>query len=178
MKEIPLTKGLVAIVDDEDFELVSAFKWYASGIPRDPTIFYAKTHEKGTHRSITLHRMLMGEPVGIHVDHVNGNPLDCRRPNLRVATSHQNSFNRWKDKNRKRPPSSRYKGVSIHRRVNSIAWAAQIKLNQEQIYLGLYPTEEMAARAYDGAAVELFGEFARLNFSSNSCLLSEGHAQT
>jgi hypothetical protein len=104
-----------------------------------------------------LHWDVMGSKF---VDHINGNGLDNRDENLRLATNSQNQMN-----SRKRSgTSSRYKGVSLQRK----RWRAQIKLDGKLIYLGMFDTEEQAAMAYDYAAIELFGEFSRINFPHES----------
>jgi|SRR5215469_15056640 len=163
MKEIALSQGKVALVDDEDYARVSAFKWCAS-VGRHT--WYALRRIKGTGQpGITqkLHQFLLDRK---HVDHINGNGLDCRRSNLRPSTVSQNAFNRGKNKHYN---TSGFKGVTIKRagqqRRKITAYVATIKANRSStIYLGIYSTADAAARAYDCAARRLHGEFARLNF--------------
>lgn len=104
-----------------------------------------------------LHRLIMGEPEGLEVDHRNGDGLDNRRQNLRVATHAQNLANqRLSAAN-----TSGFKGVSFDRTRPNKPWAAYIKHGGRKLFLGRHETREAAAAAYDAKARELFGEFAR-----------------
>jgi hypothetical protein len=147
MREVPVGE-VVALVDDADYELVAAHKWYLSnyGYP-------ATTIDK---RMVQMHTLLT-QVVGI--DHENNNKLDNTRKNLRPATPAQNSCNRLKQA---KPTSSKYKGVYWHK--HSRSWVAVINHKRRRIHLGTFANEEDAARAYDEKAKELFGEFARPNF--------------
>lgn len=157
MKQIPLSRGLVALVDDADFDLVSAVgKWYAN--PSDRTFYARKNFSRGgRYFSVRMHTLITGWPL---VDHLNGNGLDNRRLNLRQATHSQNAMNRGMRSDN----TSGYKGVGLRRG----AWTAEIYVHGVQHYLGRFLSAEEAARAYDAAAAELFGEFARLNFPKES----------
>lgn len=147
MKTIPLTQGKVAMVDDEDYPVVSRFAWQYAGNG------YAITGSLGP--KIYLHRLVYGRKNGkTEIDHINGDRLDNRKQNLRLATRAENSYNLPK----RAAVSSRYKGVSWCK--SRKKWKATI----QRTALGRFITEEDAARAYDRAAVEKFGEFARLNF--------------
>ena len=119
-------------------------------------------YAKGTNRVevfTRIHRLLLGATnPKMQVDHINGNKLDNRKENLRLATNQQNQHNVGKRKNN----TSGYKGVSWYRKRKK--WKAAIKHNKKSIHLGYYDTPEEASRAYDKAAVEFFGEFAHLNF--------------
>ncbi|HEU4344816.1 MAG TPA: HNH endonuclease [Candidatus Binatia bacterium] len=154
MKTILLTRGKVAVVDDEDYERVSAFKWFAMSSQRGP--WYARRDVK--RRAVLLHRVIMNAPEGVEVDHINGDGLDCRKTNLRLATRSQNQHNKTKYKRNK----SGFKGVCWHRA--SDRWLAQIRVDAKNIYLGVFATPEEAARAYDVAAQKHHGEFCRVNF--------------
>lgn len=123
-------------------------------------LFYASTKVGG--RTVYLHRLIMGEPPGKKVDHVNGNGLDNRRLNLRIATHKQNLCNQRAQRGR----SSRYKGVSYYK--SRGVWEAYIKVDGKKRRLGYFKREREAALAYDIAAEEAWGEFARLNFANSS----------
>lgn len=148
MKTISVGKGRVSIVDDEDFERVSQFNWVARKIQGK---FYVM-------KMLWLHRVIMNAPDGVLVDHINGNPLDNRRSNLRLCTHKENMRNRGKSKNN----TSGFKGVSWNNQSNK--WQAQIAVNKKTIPLGMFVEKEDAARAYDKAARELHGKFAKTNF--------------
>lgn len=162
MKEIQLTRGYVAIVDDEDYERVAQHKWQANIFPRaDGSLnVYA---QRGVRKSDgcksvqRLHRFILDAPAGMDIDHINGNSLDNRRSNLRVCTRSENMCNQ-------RPRacgSSAFKGVSWFKR--DAKWRAQIRIDGKTINLGCFTSEIDAARAYDAAATKNYGEFARTN---------------
>ena len=162
MKEIPLTQGKVALVDDADFNLLDQHKWTAS--PRKQTV-YAKSDQRVTRgcACVYMHVFLMKPGAERAVDHINGNGLDNRRGNLRVCTKSQNQGNRRKGLFRNGTEcSSKYKGVYWNKRDRR--WRAQIRQKSKCIYLGNFRNEHDAAMAYDAKARELFGEFARTNF--------------
>jgi hypothetical protein len=162
MKEIPLTKGLVTIVDDEDFQMLNAYKWYSVGHPKKE---YAATYGgkgKGQPQHIRMHRMLLNAPDDSEVDHINGNRLDNRKSNLRLATRSQNGRNRGKFSNHKgKSHSSRFKGVTYHSRDS--CWQATICVDGQYTHLGYHNTEREAALAYNKAAIKYHGEFAIIN---------------
>jgi hypothetical protein len=155
-KYIPLSRGLAAIVDDADFDFLSQWKWCALR-PR-PTVYYAVRQDYGGEKPVLIymHRLLTEAPRGMEVDHRNHNGLDNRRENLRVCTRRQNSQNQRV----RRSATSPYKGVT---RSSSQTWAAKITFAGKQRRIGTFATEEEAALAYNRAAIEHFGEFARLN---------------
>lgn len=153
MREIPLTKGYVALVDDEDYDRVSQFKWCVS---ERKTRNYALNRKTGL-----LHRFILNvTETHIQVDHDNLNGLDCRRENMRLATNSKNQANQNKETSRK--TSSKYKGVCFFKRTRK--WTAYCAKDKKTHYLGYFASEVEAAEAYDIAAVELHGEFARTNF--------------
>jgi len=155
MREIELTRGKVSLIDDADYESVAVFSWYAR---LEGTVWYAiRKAGNGSLRDIRMHRLLLGAPDGMQVDHLNGNGLDNRRENLRLCTNRENQQNRAKQS---KPSSSRFKGVSYHGRGK---WQAHIRANGVFRYLGLFASEDDAALAYNVAAKEHFGDFARLN---------------
>jgi hypothetical protein len=159
---IPLTKGQVAIVDEADFAKVGQFKWYATH-PRH-TIYAARGIKlaDGRTKTIYMHRFLMDADAGEMVDHKDHNGLNNTRENLRKCTVTQNNRNirPW----RKRRTSSAFKGVHRNAEGTSVRWSAKIKINGKLIRLGEFTTEIEAARAYDSAARQHFGEFACVNF--------------
>lgn len=157
MKTIPLTKGLVALVDDEDYERVNKYKWSAHLKGKAQTYYYAEHAFRlpdGGYRNALLHRFILGLTPGDArlVDHKNHNTLDCRRENLRTCDRSQN---RW---NSRRPKTSaqKLKGVSRY----SAGYYATLCYQNRQLYLGTFPTEQLAHAAYCKAAAKLFGEFA------------------
>ena len=159
MKTIPLSKGYVALVDDEDFERASRHNWHVEIRKNGPK--YAQTTFT-KHRYITamrLHRFIMGctEGDGAIVDHVNGDGLDNRKANLRRCTQKQNVMNQAKSKGR----YSKYKGVSKCQK--GTQWRAYIKFAGKHCELARGDSEEDMAVYYDVAAQLFFGEYARLN---------------
>ena len=157
MIEIPLTQGRVALVDDCDAALADT-RWYAR---RDRHTFYA--YRKGPRaekprRTFLLHRVILGAARGVEVDHVNGDGLDCRRANLRLASRSQNQANRLHLVSN----VSGFRGVSFMRARGR--WLASIRVNRRTRNLGAFESPAEAARAYDAAARSAFGPFARLDF--------------
>lgn len=144
------------LIDDCDSDLLQ-YKWY---IARE---YWKKTNPKSANsKEWYLHRIILermlGRPLvkGEMCDHINMNQLDNRRCNLRLANHSTNSANR----NKPRTNSSGYKGIYFRTRN---CWQARIKYKQKLIYIGSFKTKEEAARAYNEKALELFGEFAKLN---------------
>lgn len=159
VREIPLTRGMSALVDAADYERVVAMgKWGADPSGRT---FYARKnlHHPGRKQTtLLMHTFITGWD---RVDHINGDGLDNRRANLRPATHSQNMANKRRYANNK----SGYKGVYWSGRPGlRRVWAAAIKQGGKARRLGRFEHPEEAARAYDAAARELFGQFARLNF--------------
>lgn len=156
-KSIPLTQGKYAIVDADNYEWLMQWKWsYRDGYAkRSVHIPMAAGLRKQV--PITMHGVILPPCNGLVPDHINGNGLDNRRENLRLATQQQNMWNRKPVKN----SSSKYKGVSW--RKSTGYWIANIKLDGKQKHLGCFWSEEDAARAYNKAAKEMHGEFAKLN---------------
>lgn len=162
VREIALTRGKVALVDDDDFERISATRWRARRGKRinGPDAFYALGEVKrdGKRVGIEMHRVIMGEPEAF-IDHIDGDGLNNLRSNLRICTNSLNQANRALLLPIK---ASRFRGVTWHKQ--SSRWQAAIKVLRRSIYLGLFDTEEEAAVAYDTAASVHFGPYARLNF--------------
>jgi hypothetical protein len=159
MKEIHITKGKVAIVDDADYDLLSRYKWYAATTRNK---WYAET-TLPQRRNVRMHSMLLPPIPGKRVDHINGDGLDNRRDNLRLATQRQNNFNRIKCLTvMGKSLTSKFKGVSWDQKRGK--WRANINIFRKQKSMGRFDDEYLAARCYDLIAQQLFGEFACLNF--------------
>lgn len=152
---VPLTQGKYAVIDRADSEAVGSFNWAAvwSGIR-----WYARRADKETKRHIYLHRWLIDAPADLEVDHEDRDGLNCRRCNIRHATSSENLSNRGIQRNN----STGYKGVSRPPKHNR--FLAVIRFERKVYRLGWFDTAEEAAHAYDAKARELHGKFARLNF--------------
>lgn len=158
-KEIPLSKGLVALVDDDDFEwLVANGPWHAASLDGRVYAVHTEFEAPRTFRALRMHKLLI--PGVRYVDHINRNSLDNRRCNLRAATASQNAQNRRRRADSKWP----YKGIRGISDSRPNPWLASITLAGKTTHLGTFPTAELAARAYDAAAIENFGEFAAINF--------------
>ena len=157
MKNIILSQGKFAIVDDEDFEFLNQWKW-TYGMGGNGRVGYAhrRVYHDGTSDLVLMHRLLSKAPDGMDVDHINGDKLDNRKSNLRVCTQSQNMMNRGLQKNNK----SGFKGVSRHSQ--SGKWWARIAKDGKKFSLGLHHTPEEAGEAYRKAAESLHGEYARL----------------
>lgn len=157
MKKIPLTQGKQAIVDDEDYGRLKQYKWHCL---KQPVNFYAvRSKKKGRNQTqLRMHRLIMGAPVGMDVDHRNHDGLDNRKCNLRLCTRQQNHRNRRKRKK----CSSIYKGVCWDKVCNK--WKSYIMKSYKSHHIGYFGAEFDAAKSYDAKAKELFGEFAKLNF--------------
>lgn len=150
---IPLTKGLVCLVDALDVPGLQGLVWSAT--ESRPGLFYARCGST----LVYMHRFLLGATGSVEVDHRNGNTLDNRRRNLRLATHQQNARNAG-------PPShntSGYKGVHFQSRLKSKPWEAYIRYDGKRHFLGYFASAIEAAEAYDQAARAHHGEFARLN---------------
>lgn len=160
---IEITKGQRARVDEDDYERLSKFKYFAHWAEGTGTYYaFRKARIGGRDLSIAMARdVLQMYDKNLVVDHINGDDtLDNRKENLRVATHAQNRANCRKLK----PKSSKYKGVSAYPSARyGVKWEAYIFFERKKIHIGVYVEEDKAARAYNKAAKELYGEFARLN---------------
>ncbi|MGN6757141.1 MAG: HNH endonuclease [Thermomicrobiales bacterium] len=152
---VPLTQGKFAFIDAEDAPRVLAHAWC---LARTRTGFYAQRRDSSTRRPITLHMFLTEAPPGIEVDHKNGDGLDNRRENLRLATRQQNAMNTPLRADNK----TGYKGVSEDKRRGG--YRASIRVNGKQISIGRFDDPRNAALAYDAYARTYFGEFGTYNF--------------
>lgn len=153
-REVPLTRGFVALVDDNDYERVmAAGAWWTDSHPH--TSYAMRLGPRPRRESILMHRLILDAQLGEQVDHVNRNGLDNRRANLRLCSQSQNNANRPA----RSGTSSKYKGVTWSRSIRR--WTVQAGHGG---YVGCFPSEEDAARAYDVVAKNKWGEFALLNF--------------
>lgn len=151
---VPLSHGKFAIVDEADLPLLAGFNWkylkradgrggYAIACPKD---------ESGKKRMLSMHRLLLQPPAGLHVDHINGDGIDNRRANIRLCTQSQNAANR--------AHRGKYRGVSVRgKQFYAVIWCESISYTS-----GPHCDEISAARAYDAASEILHGEFGRKNF--------------
>jgi len=167
MKEIQLTQGYVALVDDEDFERVSAYKWSVNTVTKKDgsVITYAKRNARRDvgEKIWCMHRLILGvtDPK-VEVDHEDHDGLNNQRYNLRVASGSQNQHNaRIRSDN-----TSGFKGVSWHKQHKK--WITRIQVEGKMLHVGLFTDLLEAACAYDMAAIKHHGEFASTNFAEAS----------
>lgn len=156
MREVTLTRGLVALVDDGDFDVLNALPWCA--LSASGYFYAAMGHlrDDGKRSTLLMHRLITMAPPGIRVDHIDRDTLNNQRSNLRLCTISQNAMNRGANKGR------RFKGAYFDARRGN--WNAKLTVGRRRVFLGVYETEEEAARAYDAGAIKHHGEFAGLNF--------------
>ncbi len=145
----------VVKIDDEDFDKISSLTW---NIHKTKTNIYVRASGRGPEGKIYLHRFLMKPRPGELVDHISGNGLDNRKNNLRLCTKAQNC------QNIKCKSKLGVKGVHIQKNRSGIVYIAKIRANSTFYLLGRFNTLSEAASAYDRAARELHGAFAKLNF--------------
>ncbi len=158
----PLEKGRFAFVDDEDYEKVASFKWY----PASAGHAIAKKQKNNRVAHFSMHRIIMDAAPEDVVDHIDGNATNNTRANLRITDHKGNAANQRKQATwRGRPTTSKYKGViKVETKKGKVAWCASIRRQGRGRNLGWFADETHAALAYDRAARELFGQYARLNF--------------
>jgi hypothetical protein len=158
-RKINLGESKFTIVDPQDFYSLNIFNW----CPKEngPNVYAVRLVSAPDRKTkiVSLHREIMNSPAGLLVDHQNGDGLDNRRANLRLATHSQNQCNKGKTR---KNSSSRYVGVFFEK--HSGKWVARIVVNGRRIWLGRFTSELDAAMAYDNAAKIYHKEFARLNF--------------
>lgn len=154
-RHIPLTQNQVALVDDQDFEWLSQWNWYAE---KNGKTWYAARFEGPwpIHKHVLMHRAILPSPDTVRVDHKDRNGLNNRRENLRLATLSQSMANRGMQRNN----TSGFIGVM---RLGN-KFVARVGLNRKHINIGSFDSAIDAALARDAKAVELYGDFAVLNF--------------
>lgn len=155
MKEIQLTKGYVALVDDADYEWLNQWKWHIISTHNGRHIA-AKRTEWPIIKSVYMHRAILGLTHQDDIcDHIDGNPLNNQRHNLRVCNKNQNAQNSRPNKGKE------HKGVSFFSRDS--VWVARITVDNKCLFLGRFNTKRQALMAYNDAAIKYHGEFAWLN---------------
>ncbi len=159
VKRIPLTKGQFAIVDDEDYERINAHKWHSNWDVSSRAFRAVRSTSRttGRRKTVMMHREIMNAPAGACVDHINHNPLDNRKVNLRLCSKGQNNFNQ----RLRRDNKSGFKGVYFDKSAGK--WGTEFQSKGEQCYIGLFTSALDAALAYDARITEAFGEFAMTN---------------
>ena len=167
MKQVDVGHGMAALVDDRDYPAVASFRWHAQRT--HGTVYAATTGPRpgirradGSYvggRKFYMHRLIMQPSDGYEIDHINGNGLDNRRANLRAVTHAENLQNQAPRKDAEK--SSRYRGVSYDK--NRRMWQATIYADGRSRFIGRFLTEQEAAVAWNMAALEKWGEYARLN---------------
>ena len=150
------TNGFEVLIDSEDLETLSAYRWYATPLGRNQTR-YARARING--ERVWMHRFLMLALPSEEIDHINGNGLDNRKANLRRCSHKENCQN-----NHRRLSKYGYRGIAF----NGVNYRAYIKVDGKNLHLGTAPTPEEAAKLYDSAAKNYFGVFANLNFKENT----------
>lgn len=148
-REIIANTGQSILVDDSDYEWLNSMAWHIT--PKD----YASHTEKG--KRILMHRLILNTPKGMLTDHIDRNRLNNTRANLRICTHHENCFNRKKNANN----TSDFKGVNWDKKDKK--WRAKIYYKEGTKHLGSYTNKMDAAKAYNDAAIKLYGQFAALN---------------
>jgi hypothetical protein len=171
-RRIPLTQGRYAIVDPADYPRLSRYKWRLCRTKGKNALYAERSIRlpNGKYSRILMHRQIMEKinsnlryttynrrTTNLVIDHMNGDGLDNRRANLRLATVAQNAWN-----SKKRNSRSGYKGVWFA--ADKGLWRAAIVYHGRRIHLGYFKDKIAAAKAYDAAAIKYYKQFARPNF--------------
>lgn len=155
-KTLHLSNGDAVVLDEDSHAALSNVSWYKHS--QGYAVRSEGSVRKGTFKQYLMHREIVGAKPGEYVDHINGDKLDNRRCNLRICSNKNNVVNSKPHKD----SSSKYKGVSWYSPTKN--WTAKVSSDGIHYYLGRFDSQEEAAVAYDKKAVELFGEYAYLNF--------------
>lgn len=156
MKQIKLTQNKYAIVDNEDFEKLNQYKWFFSRC-RNSGYAWRWIRKNGKRICVSMQRDVLNYfSKNMVVDHINRNPLDNRKNNLRVCSNSQNCNNSEVRQHNK----TGLKGVHVHKSRYLTSWIAQIQKEGKKMYLGSFPTPEEAHEAYKQRSQKLFGNFA------------------
>lgn len=156
MKKIPLPHGLFAIVDDDDYQELSKYKWHFNDGYAQRTVTRRKNGIK-VNKTIRMHRQILNAPPEKQVDHINRNRLDNRKANLRLCSGYENARNHGLRKDN----TSGYVGVTYEK--NNKKWVAKIRYRGERKHIGSFDCIHDAAKAYNEAALKYHGEYAFLN---------------
>lgn len=157
MKTIELTKGFCTLVNSENYDWLSGFKWYADNSAKYSTYVLRADYSSGNLKKIRMHRLIMRAKKGFVVDHIDGNGLNNQKSNLRVCSRKLNSYNsRLSSCN-----TSGYKGVHLIKGRHK--YRAYIGHGKDRWNLGCFNCKHEAGEAYNKAAIKRYGEFAKLN---------------
>lgn len=157
MRKILLTQNQFALVDNDDYDYINQWKWCAKKI-YDNVYCAVRVGKRPRRERIYMHRVIMNVEKTLEIDHIDGNPLNNQKYNLRICKHSENMLNRKK----KKTNTTGYKGV---RPTSNNKYQALICVNGKQTCIGTFENPIDAARAYDQRAKKLHGDFARLNFS-------------
>lgn len=158
MRKIPINyrgSTVFALVDDEDYAKLLPYTWSIRNLGRHTDLLYVWSSKKGGLKPLAMHRFLTDAPKGMVVDHIDGNCLNNQKSNLRLCSQADNLRNAYPQAGCK----SKFKGVGFQ----NGKWKGSIRVNRKRIHLGYFKKEVDAALAYNSAAVQYFGDFARLN---------------
>lgn len=160
MKRVELTQGMHALIDDEDYLLVNQYNWCVLQTAHRHWVAVTGPNKKTEGKLLYMHRLIMNIGPGQQVDHREHyeDYIDNQKSNLRLCTNAENQYNQRKQLKK---TSSQYKGV--HWNKQRCKWQVRINVNRKTNHLGLFIDEDEAARTYNVAAIEHFGEFAKLN---------------
>lgn len=168
MKELMLTNGTVVKVDDADYDMLNMYSW---SMAKSKKLYYAVRtirYQDGKRKIVLMHRLIMDTPHGMDCDHKDGDGLNNQRDNLRNCTRSQNSQNKVVSCKTR----SGYKGISLDHKRNK--WLARIKVGERTLFLGYHDDPIQAALAYNEAALEHFGEYAKINVIDATEVCSNG----